>query len=140
MLICNTCYQKNDDGSPACTTCGAPLNVLAGQATYIDTGGPGPQPPAVATPPAPMANPAWSAAPPPVAQPMVVIAGGGVAGGGFRCPYCNSQFPPRVQKKISTGGWIVFAVLAFTCLPLCWIGLLMTEEQRVCSSCGCKLG
>src|SRR4051794_21360294 len=29
----------------------------------------------------------------------------------FTCPNCMSQFPPRIERRISTTGWIVFAVL-----------------------------
>jgi DNA-directed RNA polymerase subunit RPC12/RpoP len=59
---------------------------------------------------------------------------------GFRCPYCNATTPPFRGQRISTGGWITFAVLMFVCLPLFWIGLLMKEDYTQCSNCGIKLG
>jgi uncharacterized Zn finger protein len=59
--------------------------------------------------------------------------------GGFRCPHCGSQEPPRVVKQISTAGWVVFVVLLLTCFPLFWIGLLITEEQHRCHDCGARL-
>ena len=59
---------------------------------------------------------------------------------GFHCPYCNSSMPPMVQSQISSAGWAVFVILLLFCLPLFWIGLLIKEEYRVCSSCGMKLG
>ncbi|MEW6733717.1 MAG: hypothetical protein AB1489_20485 [Acidobacteriota bacterium] len=56
----------------------------------------------------------------------------------FVCPYCRSQ-ALLVRNRISTAGWIVFVLLIFFCLPLCWIGLLMKEEYRTCVGCGVKL-
>ena len=29
----------------------------------------------------------------------------------FRCPHCMSQYLPRIERRISTAGWITFAVL-----------------------------
>lgn len=59
---------------------------------------------------------------------------------GFKCPFCQSPFAPFVVQKVSTGGWIVFAVMVMFCIPLCWIGLLMKENTHVCSTCGMPLG
>lgn len=60
---------------------------------------------------------------------------------GFVCPFCSIRRPPRVETKISVGGWIVFVVLLlFLCWPICWVGLLMKDEYRVCSGCGVRLG
>lgn len=58
---------------------------------------------------------------------------------GFRCPFCKSEARPEVRSKISTGGWIVFAVMIVACFPLFWIGLLMKEEYRVCADCGSQV-
>ena len=58
---------------------------------------------------------------------------------GFRCPFCGTDSPPVVQKKVSTAGWIIFIVLLIGCFPLCLIGLFVTEDFRVCGSCGIKL-
>ena len=57
----------------------------------------------------------------------------------FRCPHCMSQYPPRVERRISTGGWITFAVLLVVFFPLFWIGLLIKEDVRVCQSCNSKV-
>jgi hypothetical protein len=59
---------------------------------------------------------------------------------GFQCPFCKSYGPPIVRKKISTAGWVVFVILLFACFPLCVIGLFITEDYRVCSSCAITLG
>ena len=58
----------------------------------------------------------------------------------FSCPFCHTNLPPRSAEKISAAGWITFAVLLTVCLPLCWIGLLITEPERHCSGCGMRLG
>lgn len=71
---------------------------------------------------------------------MPVVNVGNITPVGFRCPYCQSAYPPMVMQRISAGGWVVFAVMILFCLPLFWIGLLMKEDYRVCTSCGMKLG
>ena len=59
---------------------------------------------------------------------------------GYRCPHCNSHFLPRVERRISTGGWVTFAILLVVFLPLFWIGLLIKEDVRVCPNCSNKVG
>lgn len=56
----------------------------------------------------------------------------------FRCPNCMSQYPPKLEKRISTAGWITFAVLLVFFFPLFWIGLLIKEEVQVCQTCNTK--
>lgn len=58
----------------------------------------------------------------------------------FRCPHCMSQYPPRIDRHISTAGWVTFALLLVFFFPLFWIGLLMKEETPVCSTCNGRLG
>lgn len=58
---------------------------------------------------------------------------------GFRCPHCTSQLIPRMEKRISTAGWITFAVLLVFFFPLFWIGLLIKEDVPVCQTCNSKL-
>ncbi len=58
----------------------------------------------------------------------------------FRCPHCMSQYLPRVERRISTAGWITFAVLLVFFFPLFWIGLLIKEDVQVCQSCSTKVG
>jgi DNA-directed RNA polymerase subunit RPC12/RpoP len=57
----------------------------------------------------------------------------------FRCPRCSTTFPPRVERRISTGGWITFAVLLVVFFPLFWIGLLIKEDVVQCQGCNLKL-
>jgi hypothetical protein len=59
---------------------------------------------------------------------------------GFSCPFCQATSPPVRAQRISTGGWITFAVLLVVCFPLFWIGLLIKEDYTSCSACGIRLG
>lgn len=58
----------------------------------------------------------------------------------FRCPFCKTSRAPIVKSQVSTGGWVMLIVLLICCFPLFFIGLFMTEEFRVCSGCGIKIG
>lgn len=58
----------------------------------------------------------------------------------FECPECGSTGPPIIRSQISQAGWIVFVVLLLFFFPLCFLGLLMKEEYRVCTDCGARLG
>jgi hypothetical protein len=60
-------------------------------------------------------------------------------GYGYRCPHCGTQNFPRVERKISTAGWVVFAVLLFVFFPLFWIGLLIKEDVKTCSVCNLQV-
>jgi len=57
----------------------------------------------------------------------------------FRCPHCMSPYSPRMERRISTAGWITFAVLLVLFFPLFWIGLLIKEDVRVCQTCNSKI-
>ena len=59
---------------------------------------------------------------------------------GFECPYCGCDSSPARRSQISTAGWMVFVMMILFCLPLFWVGLLITEEYRVCRDCGARLG
>ncbi len=59
---------------------------------------------------------------------------------GFRCPYCGTSEYPIVYRQISTAGWAVFIAMLFICLPMFWVGLLITEEKRRCAGCGIPFG
>jgi hypothetical protein len=64
---------------------------------------------------------------------------GGVMAPVLLCPYCGNRGPAITNSKISTGGWVTFVVLLIIFFPLCWIGLLIKEEYRVCSRCGSRI-
>ena len=72
------------------------------------------------------------------AQPMATRDPQFMAGN-YRCPNCMSQFLPRVERRISSTGWIVFAVLLVLFFPLFWVGLLIKEDVQVCPSCNVRL-
>jgi len=61
---------------------------------------------------------------------------------GFACPFCRTARLPSTWTKTSTGGWIVFVLLALSCLglPFCWLGFLFKDRYKICSDCGIKLG
>ena len=46
-----------------------------------------------------------------------------------------SQFTPRLERRISTTGWVLFAVFLVVFFPLFWIGLLVKEDVWICPSC-----
>lgn len=58
----------------------------------------------------------------------------------YHCPFCRSTAKPVLERKVSTVGWILFAVFMVCCFPMFWIGLLLREDVKVCSDCGTKLG
>jgi hypothetical protein len=59
--------------------------------------------------------------------------------GSYRCPNCMSQLLPRTERRISTAGWITFAVLLVVFFPLFWIGLLIKEDVHICPACRTRL-
>lgn len=58
----------------------------------------------------------------------------------WTCPFCRYQGQPTQHHKISTGGWVVFAVLLVFCFPICWIGLGIRETTIECTGCGTPVG
>lgn len=55
------------------------------------------------------------------------------------CPSCGDDGAPIVDKRISTGGWVLFAVLILFCTPLCFLPFVLDsckEEVRRCGHCG----
>jgi hypothetical protein len=57
----------------------------------------------------------------------------------YLCQRCMNRFPPRYERRVSTAGWIVFAVLLVTFFPLFWIGLLIKEDVWVCQACNARM-
>jgi hypothetical protein len=53
----------------------------------------------------------------------------------FQCKACGCAGNAKIVSKISTAGWVVFALLLLVCLPLFWIGLLMKERRTECPAC-----
>lgn len=59
--------------------------------------------------------------------------------GTYRCPHCMSQFLPRIERRISTTGWVTFAILLVLFFPLFWVGFLIKEDVHVCPSCNMRV-
>jgi len=57
----------------------------------------------------------------------------------YFCPRCQCPTIPRYQQRISTGGWVVFALLLVFFFPLFWIGLLIKETFVSCGRCGFRM-
>lgn len=54
----------------------------------------------------------------------------------WTCHVCRFQGQAMLREKVSTAGWVVFALLLLFCLPLFWIGLLIKDRVAVCPQCG----
>lgn len=57
----------------------------------------------------------------------------------WRCPYCQSSGGSYSEKHITSGGCMLAILLLLFCLPLCWLGLLFTDERAYCRSCRTRL-
>jgi hypothetical protein len=55
--------------------------------------------------------------------------------GSYRCPHCGTSYLPILDRRISTAGWITFALLLVFTIIFFWIGLLIKEEVPVCPVC-----
>jgi DNA-directed RNA polymerase subunit M/transcription elongation factor TFIIS len=70
----------------------------------------------------------------------------------FECRVCRSDYPPVERRKVSVAGWVLFGCMAgffflsgLFCLgltwffiPLCLLGLLITESELRCPNCGSR--
>ena len=141
MIQCQNCGQANASESQFCRFCGT--KFLVPQQT------PQQQPYGYQAPPRPYAwktdefqtqtdarrtasNPPYGAQPLANRDPRYMS-------GSYRCPNCMSQFLPNIERRISTTGWVVFAVLRVVFFPLFWIGLLIKEDVQVCPTCKIRL-
>jgi RNA polymerase subunit RPABC4/transcription elongation factor Spt4 len=123
MITCNNCGRVNDASTRICRHCGTVLERQKTGAQVRDY-----------TPP--ITNVGDAAHAPQFVEPY---SRPGATTGGYRCPNCQSTYPPVAEKRISSEGWIVFIALLVFCLPLFWIGLLMKEELRVCPVCRARV-
>lgn len=55
--------------------------------------------------------------------------------GNYRCPHCRTNYLPILERRISTAGWITFALLLVFTFIFFWIGLLMKEDVPICPVC-----
>jgi hypothetical protein len=112
----------------------------AAQTPYSTASPPPPYPTASPPPPYSPASPPPpypTAAPPP---PEFLQNLSTLGPTGFRCPFCQATAGVYTKDQISTGGWVVFAVLLITCWPLFWIGLLIKEQTTHCCHCHLRIG
>lgn len=56
-----------------------------------------------------------------------------------RCPFCTSLVIPRIERKISTAGWITFSLLLVFTVIFFWIGLLIKENVAYCPVCNARM-
>jgi hypothetical protein len=134
-IFCHNCGQPNASIARICRYCGTALSANSQSSA--------PRPPAYAPPPQNdfAGLPLWADSPPPApVQPLAPPSplqphAHPHAPAHFRCPHCQSTAPPVVAKRIGTAGWIVFFTLLIACFPLCFIGLFIKEEYRMCSWC-----
>ena len=128
-ITCQNCGQPNADIARICRYCGSSLLTGNGFSE---------RPTDYAPPPQQQNDfggiPAWANVPPPAAavQPRPQTQ---PAPANFRCPHCASTAPPIISKRIGVAGWVVFFALLIFCFPLCFIGLFIKEEYRMCSWC-----
>lgn len=146
MIECVRCGQANSAESNFCRYCGVSLRGPAPQRAPD-------QPDYTITPPRPYL---WKSdeiqlpdnrktrpinmppPPPPKANRLARVTEQDIAYG-YRCPRCATQLLPRIVRKTSTAGWILFAVMLITFFPLFWIGFLIKEDVRVCPVCNLRV-
>ncbi len=149
MIQCPKCGQANAEESQFCRFCG--IRFLTNQPyppnnyTYE-----APRPYAWKTDEyqtqserrVPVSSPTQPVGPqstsPFVAQPLA-YRGSQFVAPNYRCPNCGTSTPPVTERRISTGGWVVFALLLVFTFIFFWIGLLMKEDVSVCPVCRAKL-
>lgn len=135
MMVCSACGADNNSGNAFCSRCGAALTPRSGgmwrEATQVKEPSRGGFEGFTSE----YVSPSTSY---PVRQQQHGHAEQSTAVG-FRCPYCQSYQLPLTRKKISLAGWIIFAALLVVCFPLCFIGLFIKEDFRVCATCGMAL-
>ncbi|MBC7797883.1 MAG: hypothetical protein H7Z37_13500 [Pyrinomonadaceae bacterium] len=151
-MNCENCGKFNEIGQNYCRFCGAPLTQRQTQNTPNQQ----PSPYGWASESSSLHNvdpnfvSDFSTESPPQVQPLVkfpqqdnqtIVQNRQTQPlHGYNCPYCKTTTPPINISKISDSGWAVFIVMLLFCLPLFWIGLLMTENRRICPVCGLRLG
>jgi hypothetical protein len=59
--------------------------------------------------------------------------------GNYRCPNCGTHYLPVIERRISSAGWITFALLLVFTFVFFWVGLLMKEDVSVCPVCKFRL-
>lgn len=150
MTICGGCGQSNVDGTQFCRYCGIKMGEIPVQ--RIERSQPDSRRPYSwqtdefqtqnETRPTPLINQLPYSMQPNVQRPVNLVQSPAYYGPGamsnYHCPYCSSTNLPRLERKMSSSGWIVFAVLLVFFFPLFWVGFMIKEDVRVCPTCGFK--
>lgn len=147
MIQCQNCGQGNVDQSQFCRFCGVRIGMTE---EYSAPSGQRPAPP---RPYAwktdeyqtqterrvrPTSGTPGVNAPYQSGQPLAFAGHQGLAAN-YRCPNCGTTVLPVIERRISTAGWVVFALLLVFTFIFFWIGLLMKENVSVCPVCRAKL-
>ncbi len=165
MIQCQNCGQVNNYGSNFCRFCGTKFLVnQISNANSFEQLSPPPRPyswktdefqinePLLQKPKTRQINQVqpldnrnrlnnqnpFATQPPPPPQPLAYQKPQQNMAYNLHCPRCASQIF-KTERKVSTMGWIVFAVLLVTFFPLFWIGLLIKEDVRVCQACNFRI-
>ena len=151
MIKCQNCGHSNSDDCNFCRFCGTKILVPQTPQAQFQ-----PAPRYEVTPPRPYA---WKTdefqtqaearktsgmAPPPAAAVQPYAASAlyyqyAAMDGNYRCPRCGTTYLPIIEKRISTAGWVVFAVLLVLTFIFFWVGLCMREEVAICPVCRSRL-
>jgi hypothetical protein len=75
---------------------------------------------------------------PPAPQGLIVNTPRDLTGN-YRCPNCGTHYLPVIERRVSTAGWITFALLLVFTIIFFWIGLLLREDVSVCPVCKYRL-
>lgn len=138
--VCQNCGNVSPAESRFCRFCGTRISSEIGQAQFE------------AAPPRPYAwktdefltqtEPRQHAGAAPISRPARVGLADSEATQPLvaqRCAKCSGQYLPRIKRRISTTGWIVFAVLLVVFFPLFWVGFLIKEDVQMCPGCGARM-
>jgi hypothetical protein len=60
--------------------------------------------------------------------------------GHYRCPSCGTNYLPIIERRVSSAGWLTFALLLVFTLVFFWIGLRMKEDVPICPVCKRRVG
>jgi RNA polymerase subunit RPABC4/transcription elongation factor Spt4 len=153
MIECQNCGQVNTENSNFCRFCGtkfipaqftngdnyqfSPPHPYSWKTDELQIAENKPRKPQQIKQVKPLGNP-FSTFETPRPQPLAYRQPNNLANG-YHCPRCAAQVMPRVERKVSTTGWIVFAVLMVVFFPIFWIGLLIKEDVKICPVCNIKI-
>lgn len=139
MIHCQYCGNANDDQSQFCRYCGNRIAVPRGVGTEFQP----PRPYAWKTDEFKTQSEARRPTATPGLPPLIqrhafsqpVYSGPRDLAGNYKCPYCGTAYLPIRERRISTAGWVTFALLLVFTFVFFWIGLLIKEDVMVCPVC-----